>query len=292
MIKNKAINLLIILTGNFVLAFSVAVFILPYNILSGGVAGIAVVLNGMFNLDKQSVVNILVLLLFLIGWLVLGKEFAIKTALSSIAYPIFLSAISNALPVFEIDALLASLYGGLLAGVGIGMVMRTGASTGGMDIPPLIVNKLTGIKISTLVIIIDAITVLLGLATYGLEEVLIGFISVFATGYVIDKVLVFGGTISKSVQIISSKPNEIMNEIHIKINRGTTLTQAIGGYTNETRQIILVVVSQNQYNQLISIVNQIDSEAFIITTDATSVHGEGFSFSSDPAACIYSVVAK
>ncbi len=278
MIKNKAINLLIILTGNFVLAFSVAVFILPYNILSGGVAGIAVVLNGMFNLDKQSVVNILVLLLFLIGWLVLGKEFAIKTALSSIAYPIFLSAISNALPVFEIDALLASLYGGLLAGVGIGMVMRTGASTGGMDIPPLIVNKLTGIKISTLVIIIDAITVLLGLATYGLEEVLIGFISVFATGYVIDKVLVFGGTISKSVQIISSKPNEIMNEIHIKINRGTTLTQAIGGYTNETRQIILVVVSQNQYNQLISIVNQIDSEAFIITTDATSVHGEGFSF--------------
>ena len=252
-------------------------FLLQY-ILSGGVAGIAVVLNGMFNLDKQSVVNILVLLLFLIGWLVLGKEFAIKTALSSIAYPIFLSAISNALPVFEIDALLASLYGGLLAGVGIGMVMRTGASTGGMDIPPLIVNKLTGIKISTLVIIIDAITVLLGLATYGLEEVLIGFISVFATGYVIDKVLVFGGTISKSVQIISSKPNEIMNEIHIKINRGTTLTQAIGGYTNETRQIILVVVSQNQYNQLISIVNQIDSEAFIITTDATSVHGEGFSF--------------
>ena len=208
----------------------------------------------------------------------LGKEFAIKTALSSSAYPIFLSAISNALPVFEIDALLASLYGGLLAGVGIGMVMRTGASTGGMDIPPLIVNKLTGIKISTLVIIIDAITVLLGLATYGLEEVLIGFSSVFATGYVIDKVLVFGGTISKSVQIISSKPNEIMNEIHIKINRGTTLTQAIGGYTNETRQIILVVVSQNQYNQLISIVNQIDSEAFIITTDATSVHGEGFSF--------------
>lgn len=276
--NNRLINIILIILGNFILAFSVAVFILPYNILSGGVAGIAVVFNSLMGLNKEIVVNFLVIALFLIGWLVLGKEFAIKTFVSSVFYPLFLSLIMDFMPVFEIDALLASLYGGLIAGVGIGIVMRTGASTGGMDIPPLILNKVTNIKVSTLVIIIDALTVMLGFLAFGLEEILIGFISVFATGYTIDKVLLFGGSISKSVQIISDNPDEIVSAIHSKLDRGTTLTEATGGFTGKKRIVILVVVSQNQYNELIDIVNSIDKEAFVITTDATSVHGEGFSF--------------
>jgi len=276
--NNRLINIILIILGNFILAFSVAVFILPYNILSGGVAGIAVVFNSLMGLNKEIVVNFLVIALFLIGWLVLGKEFAIKTFVSSVFYPLFLSLIMDFMPVFEIDALLASLYGGLIAGVGIGIVMRTGASTGGMDIPPLILNKVTNIKVSTLVIIIDALTVMLGFLAFGLEEILIGFISVFATGYTIDKVLLFGGSISKSVQIISDNPDEIVSAIHNKLDRGTTLTEATGGFTGKKRIVILVVVSQNQYNELIDIVNSIDKEAFVITTDATSVHGEGFSF--------------
>ncbi|HCY06708.1 MAG TPA: YitT family protein [Erysipelotrichaceae bacterium] len=276
--NNRLINIILIILGNFILAFSVAVFILPYNILSGGVAGIAVVFNSLMGLNKEIVVNFLVIALFLIGWLVLGKEFAIKTFVSSVFYPLFLSLIMDFMPVFEIDSLLASLYGGLIAGVGIGIVMRTGASTGGMDIPPLILNKVTNIKVSTLVIIIDALTVMLGFLAFGLEEILIGFISVFATGYTIDKVLLFGGSISKSVQIISDNPDEIVSAIHNKLDRGTTLTEATGGFTGKKRIVILVVVSQNQYNELIDIVNSIDKEAFVITTDATSVHGEGFSF--------------
>lgn len=276
--NNRLINIILIILGNFILAFSVAVFILPYNILSGGVAGIAVVFNSLMGLNKEIVVNFLVIALFLIGWLILGKEFAIKTFVSSVFYPLFLSLIMDFMPVFEIDSLLASLYGGLIAGVGIGIVMRTGASTGGMDIPPLILNKVTNIKVSTLVIIIDALTVMLGFLAFGLEEILIGFISVFATGYTIDKVLLFGGSISKSVQIISDNPDEIVSAIHNKLDRGTTLTEATGGFTGKKRIVILVVVSQNQYNELIDIVNSIDKEAFVITTDATSVHGEGFSF--------------
>ena len=276
--NNRLINIILIILGNFILAFSVAVFILPYNILSGGVAGIAVVFNSLMGLNKEIVVNFLVIALFLIGWLILGKEFAIKTFVSSVFYPLFLSLIMDFMPVFEIDSLLASLYGGLIAGVGIGIVMRTGASTGGMDIPPLILNKVTNIKVSTLVIIIDALTVMLGFLAFGLEEILIGFISVFATGYTIDKVLLFGGSISKSVQIISDNSDEIVSAIHNKLDRGTTLTEATGGFTGKKRIVILVVVSQNQYNELIDIVNSIDKEAFVITTDATSVHGEGFSF--------------
>ena len=276
--KNNIDNIILILIGNLVLAFAVGVFILPYNILSGGVAGFAVVFDSLLGLDKEFVVNFLVIVLFLIGWLVLGKDFALKTVLSSISYPIFLSIIIKLFPVFEIDSLLASFYGGLLAGVGIGIVMRCGASTGGMDVPPLIINKITNIKISTLIIIIDALTVMLGLMAYGLEEILIGFISVFATGYMVDKVLLFGGSVSKSVQIISSNPYEVAKIIHEKLDRGTTLTESIGGYTGQKKIVILVVVSQNQYSELIDLVSSIDKEAFIITTDATSVHGEGFSF--------------
>lgn len=278
--KKFFIDLFLIILGNFILALSVVGFILPYNILSGGVAGIAVAIAPIVHVDKGLIVNGLVIVLFFIGWMVLGKKFAATTFLSSLIYPLFLSLLEVFMPPFTIDVFLASLYGGAIAGIGIGMVLKTGASTGGMDIPPLIINKITGVKISTLVMIIDALTVLLGLFTFGIEAVLIGFISVASCTYTIDKVLVFGGTVSKSVQIISEKYEVLLKLIHEKIDRGTTISNIIGGYTGKDRKMILVVVSQNQYSELIDVINSVDKEAFIITTDATSVHGKGFSIIS------------
>ena len=142
----KIVNSLIILLGNLLLAIGVQMFILPFSILSGGVAGVAVALYPLFHIDYEIIINSLIIVLFVIGWLVLGKEFAFKTILSSISYPIFLSVISPYLPTLELDPILASVYGGLVCGVGIGLVMRCGASTGGMDIPPLILNKLFNFK--------------------------------------------------------------------------------------------------------------------------------------------------
>ena len=278
--KKFFIDLFLILLGNFLLAISVVGFILPYNILSGGVAGIAVAISPILHLDKGLIVNGLVIILFFIGWMVLGRKFAATTFLSSLIYPVFLSLLEVFMPPFAIDVFLASLYGGAIAGIGIGMVLKTGASTGGMDIPPLIINKITGIKISTLVMIIDACTVLLGLFTFGIEAVLIGFISVASCTYTIDKVLVFGGTVSKSVQIISEHYELLLKLIHEKIDRGTTVSNIIGGYTGKDRKMILVVVSQNQYSELIDVINSVDKDAFVITTDATSVHGKGFSIRS------------
>lgn len=214
--KKFFIDLFLIILGNFILALSVVGFILPYNILSGGVAGIAVAIAPIVHVDKGLIVNGLVIVLFFIGWMVLGKKFAATTFLSSLIYPLFLSLLEVFMPPFTIDVFLASLYGGAIAGIGIGMVLKTGASTGGMDIPPLIINKITGVKISTLVMIIDALTVLLGLFTFGIEAVLIGFISVASCTYTIDKVLVFGGTVSKSVQIISENYEVLLKLIHEK----------------------------------------------------------------------------
>ncbi|MEG0734898.1 YitT family protein [Anaerorhabdus sp.] len=271
-------NAILILLGNFLLALAVGFFILPYNILSGGVAGIAVALRVFVDIPTDVMVNGLVIGLFFIGWILLGKDFAVKTVVSSFIYPIFLTFITNYLtPPLSLDPLLSSFYGGIIAGIGIGMVIRTGSSTGGMDIPPLVVHKYTNMSIATLILITDGLTVMLGFFAYDLESVLIGIISVFTTSYAIGKVLSIGGQDSKSVQIISVEHDKISNMIHEKLSRGTTITTARGGYTNDEKQMILVVVSNNQYPQLIDLINDADPKAFVITTDATDVHGEGFS---------------
>ena len=266
-----------VLIGNFMLALAVAMFILPYNILSGGVAGIAVALEPLFHIDPTMMVNALVLGMFVLGTVFLGKSFAVKTVISSLIYPVYLTVITRFVPILELDPMLASLYGGLIGGLGIGMVLRTGASTGGMDIPLLIVNKYTGIKISTLVLITDALTVGLGLFTYGLEAVLVGFISVWGTSFGIDKMLTLGGGNAKAVQIISEAYVQINAAIQSELDRGTTLTDATGGYTGAPRKVILVVVEKKEYPKLLELVNRFDKNAFMITSDATDVHGEGFS---------------
>ena len=278
---NRLKKTLMIIIGTLILAISVEYFILPFSILSGGVAGIAVALEPFFHIDKTLFANCAVIVLLIVGWIILGKEFAINTVISSLCYPIFTTLFSRYPVVIEIDPLLAAIYAGLIGGLGIGLVIRTGASTGGMDIPPLVLNKLTGANISTLVMITDAITVLLGIIGYGLSAALVGLISVFTTGFAMSKVLELGrGSEAKSVQIISEKW-EMMNEnISKELDRGTTLLEATGGYTNEDKKVILCVVSKKQYAKLMEIIHEIDDKAFVITTDAVDMHGEGFTYSS------------
>lgn len=277
-LKQKGKDIVWVIAGNAVLALAVSMFILPYDILSGGVAGIAVALQPLIPLPVTLMVNILVVGLFVIGACFLGKEFAMKTILSSLIYPVFLTFFSGRVPVLDLDPILASLYGGLLGGTGVGMALRTGASTGGMDIPPLIVHKLTHIEIAKLVLITDALTVLLGAFTYGLEAVLVGFVSVWASSVAIDKVLMFGGQQAKAIQIISDQYEQIIEQIHSRLERGTTLIEAQGGYTHEKRKIVLVVITKNQYPALMEMVTAIDKEAFVIANDTHEVKGFGFSF--------------
>lgn len=279
--KNKTLNLVkdivLIVMGNLVLAFAVGVFMLPSNILSGGVAGIAVLLEPFITISKTMVVTILTIGLFFVGSLCLGKKFAVQTLLSSILYPAFLTMVASSGYLVSTPDFLAALYGGLLAGLGIGMVFRTGASTGGMDIPPLILHKYTKIELSTLVLVVDAITVLSGFFIYGLEAVLVGLISVYTTSIGISRIMAFPGRSAKAVQIISEDWQAINDRIINELSRGTTLTVAHGGYTMQEKKVIMVVLSNLEYARLIDIINEIDRNAFVIANDTTEVHGEGFS---------------
>ncbi len=275
--KKHIKNAILLVIGNYLLALAVGMFILPYNILSGGVAGIAVALEPILMINPTIMINVLVIGLFIVGAMVLGRNFAISTAFSTFLYPFFLTFTNQGIDI-GVDPILASLYGGLLAGIGVGMVLRTGSSTGGMDVPPLVLHKYTHVEISTWVLIVDGITVALGLWTYGLHAVLIGFISVWACAFAINKVLIFGGQNAKTVYIISDKYSEILTYIHDHLDRGTTLIEARGGFTGDEKPVILTVIMKNQYPALSQSVKEIDSHAFLIVSDATEVSGFGFSF--------------
>lgn len=270
-------DVLNLILGNFILACGVAYFIVPFEILSGGMAGVAVAISPVVPFSVNQIINVIILITFVLGAVFLGKEFVLKTIVSSLLFPVFINVLSQFPISFDIPPMLASIYAGVLSGLGLGLVFRQGSSTGGMDVFPLILHKYTKIRISTLILIVDGFTVLLGLLTYGVEAVLIGLLSVYATGVVIDKVVVSGGIHAKTVYIISEFYEPILDKIQRELDRGATIIAAKGGFTGEAKNMILTVVPANQYPMLQQIVDDIDKAAFMIVSDATEVKGMGFS---------------
>lgn len=280
--KELFTDLILIAVGNAVLAIGVGVFVLPSNILSGGVAGIAVALEPFLHVDANTLINLITFALFLIGALFLGKKFALNTVLSTILYPLFLSVISYYVEdAVSSSYLLNSIYAGVCIGIGVGLVFRSGASTGGMDIPPLIINKYTGISLPTLVLITDGLTVCLGIAAYDLEATLIGLVSVYVSSIMIDKVITIGGHDAKNVMIISDHYETIMSAIYTDLNRGATIIEATGGFTKQRKPMIMVVVSKKQLPTLNRLITHIDPEAFVVVSDTMEVSGEGFTYQEE-----------
>ena len=276
--KEKIFDFSLVIFGSFLLAVASAFFIVPHDVLTGGTAGIAIIITRVTGISTEILINVLTISLFLIGCVFLGKDFAFKTVTSSIAYPIFNSILSQVDIFIDVDPLVASLYTGVLLGAGVGIVFRTGASTGGTDIPPLVLHKYTHIPLHTLVLIVDALTVAAGFVVFGIEKVLVGLISVYVSAVTIDKMMMLGGQHSKAIYIISKHYELIMSEIHEKLERGSTIMTATGGYTKEERPVIYVVISQKQYPELNRLVAHIDPQAFVVVSDATEVHGLGFTY--------------
>ena len=274
--RRKIIDGLLLVLGNFILSIGVSFFILPNNILSGGVAGISIALAPLLSIDTQIIINVIVIFCFFLGLFILGKDFAVKTIASSILFPFFISILTKVNYNFVVDPLMASIYGGLISGAGLGITFRTGASTGGMDIPPLILQKFTKIRVSIWIFIFDALTVLLGAKSFGLNGVLIGLISVFATTFAIDRVQLLGGETATQVMIITDKISDVLNYIHLHIDRGSTIIPARGGYTQQNKEIIMTVLMRDQYALLEKSVKEIDPGAFLIVSEVTEVHGQGF----------------
>lgn len=277
MLKNFK-DIAYVVIGNAILAFSVVAFVIPNNTLSGGLAGIAILVKPFIDIPTDVIITFLTITLFLIGAIALGKEFAYKTLLSSIVYPITISVFSRFVSPIYCEPILSALYAGVIGGFGIGLAISTGASTGGMDIPPLILNKYFHLDISKGILIVDALTILFGIYIYGIQAVLIGLICVYITSVFIGRTLMLGHLNAKRVEIISELHDQIADEILNKLDRGLTYYDAEGGYSRKKSKVIVTVVPEKEFVLVEEIVKKIDPEAFVIVSDVAEVKGEGFTF--------------
>lgn len=275
------IDILVIILGNACIALAVAFFVIPNKLLVGGTAGIAVAVNAFWAIPEEIVINVLIYTLFIAGAIVLGKAFFFKTITSTIVYPLLLTLANDLYEIIPkeyitMDTLTSIICAGVLVGFGIGIVYRRNASTGGMDIIPLIINKYTHIPLHILLLAVDCFTVLLGVMAYGLQASIYGVISVALCSFVIDKTILLGAKQTKQLQIISQQSDKILEKILEDLDRGCTIVESRGGYTNEKRDMLMVVVPINQYQTLIDVVHSIDKSAFVIVSDINEIRGRGF----------------
>lgn len=285
-LKKIILDILVILIGNLCIALAVAFFVIPNKLLVGGTAGIAVALNAFWAVPEEVVINVLVYSLFIAGAFVLGREFFFKTITSTLVYPVLLALASDLYKIIPIeyitmDTLTSIICAGVLVGFGIGIVYRRNASTGGMDIIPLIINKYTGIPLHILLMAVDCFTVLLGVIAYGLQAAIYGVISVAICSFIIDKTILLGAKQTKQVQIISQESDAILERILQDLDRGCTIVESRGGYTNQKRDMLMVVVPINEYQRMIDVVHEMDSSAFVIVSDINEIRGRGFTLSRE-----------
>ena len=285
-LKKIILDILVILIGNLCIALAVAFFVIPNKLLVGGTAGIAVALNAFWAVPEEVVINVLVYSLFIAGAFVLGREFFFKTITSTLVYPILLALATDLYKIIPIeyitmDTLTSIICAGVLVGFGIGIVYKRNASTGGMDIIPLIINKYTGIPLHILLMAVDCFTVLLGVTAYGLQAAIYGVISVAICSFIIDKTILLGAKQTKQVQIISQESDAILERILQDLDRGCTIVESRGGYTNQKRDMLMVVVPINEYQRMIDVVHEMDSSAFVIVSDINEIRGRGFTLSRE-----------
>ena len=276
--KNEKLkSVIFILLGNTLFALAVAMFIMPNELVSGGSTGLALFVNRQYGINMSIFISIFNGILFLVGWFCLGKKFAITTALSTVYYPIILAVLQQ-IPGIEMkldDKFMAVIFAGVLIGVGIGIVIKVDASTGGIDIPPLILNKKFGIPVAVTLWTLDSIILLLQVISAERESILYGIVLIVVYTTILNKVLLVGKS-QVQVKIVSTKYNEINEMILTKIDRGSTLIRSQTGFQKEEGFMVLSVINNRELNRLNKLVSEIDPKAFMMISQVNEVKGKGF----------------
>ena len=270
-------KLLLVLAGNTLYALGVALFLLPAGLITGGTTGLGLVAEHFFHVPLTAFVAVFNLAMFLVGLLVLGKVFALTTIISSFYYPFILEVIQRTIGEVRLtdDPLLATVLAGLMIGAGIGMVIRAGASTGGMDIPPLVLQKKLNIPVSLSLYVFDCGILLLQALFSNVEQVLYGLVLVLLYTLTLNKTLMLG-TGQMQLKVISSHYEEISREIQQKMDRGVTLFTSAGGYAGQEGSTVLTVVDRRELPKVTELVSQVDPNAFMVVSQVNEVRGRGF----------------
>jgi uncharacterized membrane-anchored protein YitT (DUF2179 family) len=287
--KRWFISWSIIILGAFITASGFVLFINPYNFIPGGVYGISIVVHfltqNIFDFwDTGIPIGLFGLILFLpltiIAIIILGPRFGIKTIVGFIFTSIFMdfltSIIGNADPLnLKNDLLLASIFGGVFIGSGIGLILKSKATSGGSDVIAMIISKITKWQLSHLIIYVDTTIILFGLIVFKDWKIpMYSWLIIFISGKAMDLVIA-GISYDKALIIISDKHNEIRDKIVNDLNRGGTFLSGEGMYDNKPKKIIYTVVNRREISILEDFINKIDPNAFITVIDAKEIMGEG-----------------
>jgi len=274
----------LILVGTFIMSAGFVLFISPYKMAPGGVYGVAIILHHLFDLPIGLVGLALDIPLTLIGIKVLGPRFGIKTVVGFVSTSLWITLLENLwgyLPLVENAPLLSSIYGGAMIGVGLGMVFKAKATSGGTDIIAMILSKYTKLPVGQLLIVVDSVVVLGGLVAFGDWMIpLLSWLVIFLTGKIIDAI-VEGVGYDKTVFIISDKHELIRDKIINSMKRGGTYLQGKGMYKGADKNIIMTVVNRREVILLKHFVRKIDPAAFIMVNDANEIMGDGFKSLND-----------
>lgn len=272
------LDILMIVFGNFLYAAGVVFFILPSGLITGGTTGIAMSIHYFTGFPVASFVLAFNLIMFLIGLLILGKKFAFTTLISTFCYPLLLGLLQRAVGDYVItdDIMLCTLFGGICIGASIALVIRAGASTGGMDIPPLILHKYMGIPVSITLYAADCVILALQITFRDTQKILYGILLVMAYSIILDKLLILG-TSKMQLKIVSQKSAKMKEAIMLEIDRGVTLLHAKTGYLEQETDILLSVVSSRELYKVEKLVHTIDEDAFVMISRVSEVRGRGFS---------------
>ncbi len=272
--SNAAIEYGLLLLGSLLVAISFNIFLNPNEVASGGVSGISIIVRQLLGIEPAVTQWALNIPLFIAGTWLLGKHFGIKTLIGSIVLPLFVW-FTRGLPPLTDNLLLASIYGGMLIGLGLGLVFRGRGSTGGLDLAAQIVHKYTGISLGLCVAMLDGMVILTAAFVFSPEKALFALIGLFVTSKTIN-IVQLGMAYSKVAFIISDRAEAIREVILYELDRGLTSLRATGGFTGEDRTVLMVVVGQTEVSRLKDLVRRTDPGAFVILSDTNEVLGEGF----------------
>lgn len=263
-----------LVVGVLILSLAFNFFMFPSKIISG-FSGIAIIINGLININTTQTIFTLTAILLIIGWFALGEEKIKMTVAGALLYPVFLEITEPIMSFVTFDSsdmLLSVVFGGFLSGIGSGLVFKAGFSTGGADTLIQILNKYLKISLGTANMLINSTIIILGVFVFGIQAFLYSLIFLYISSLVMDKIIL-GISSAKAFYIITEHEEEVKTYIMKKLNRGVTIIDAKGGFTNHKEKVLMCIIPTKDYFKLKETIDYIDKKAVLLITDVYQSEG-------------------
>ncbi len=272
-----AADLFFYMLGSFIYSSAVTVFISANEISPGGFTGIATLLNHLSGVPTGFVLLVLNIPVIIIGFIKLGGIFIVKTTVVTVMVSISLEITEAVFVSMKFDRILAAIFGGIMMGAGLGLILLRGATTGGVDIIAKLINRrFRHLTVGRLILLMDGVVIVAAAIVYqNIESALYSAVTMYMGSYFMDTIL-YGADKGRIIYAVTSKPQEISDDIAKKMERGVTHIGVKGGYTGEDRIMLMCTVRVSEVSQLYSIIDRHDPSAFIVVSDAGEIIGEGF----------------